>query len=149
MIRPKPSARRSAKEAELNAINNGISVTPAAVQDGHKLVVDAVAEFLEETKLTKKPKTLAAYTKDLSYFTESCSKRCVEEIERKDMLKFAAFLWDEKELEPRTCWNKFSNVMSFLKAQGVRGMVKGPAGKVLPAGMLVEIQILSKTTMAG
>ena len=30
---------------------------------------------------------------------------------------------DEKELHPRTCWNKFSNVMSFLKAQGIRGLV--------------------------
>ena len=39
------------------------------------------------------------------------------------MLRFAAFLKDEKELHPRTCWNKFSNVMSFLKAQGIRGLV--------------------------
>jgi hypothetical protein len=40
-----------------------------------------------------------------------------------DLRKFSAFLRDEKELHPRTCWNKFSNVMSFLKAQGVRGLV--------------------------
>jgi|SRR5580704_8773057 len=39
-----------------------------------------------------------------------------------DLRKFSAFLRDEKELHPRTCWNKFSNVMSFLKAQGVRGL---------------------------
>jgi integrase len=45
-------------------------------------------------------------------------------VDRKDLLKFSAFLRDEKELHPRTCWNKFSNVMSFLKAQGVRGLVK-------------------------
>jgi hypothetical protein len=31
-----------------------------------------VAKFLEETELTKKPKTLAAYTTALNYFTESC-----------------------------------------------------------------------------
>ena len=40
------------------------------------------------------------------------------------MLKFAAFLRDEKEQSPRSCWNKFSNVMSFLKSQGIRGLVQ-------------------------
>src|SRR5205814_3666989 len=42
--------------------------------------------------------------------------------ERKDLLKFAAFLRDDKEQSPRSCWNKFSNVMTFLKAQGIRGL---------------------------
>ena len=39
-------------------------------------------------------------------------------------LKFCAFLRDEKQQAPRTCWNRFSNVMSFLKAQGIRGMAQ-------------------------
>jgi integrase/recombinase XerD len=38
-------------------------------------------------------------------------------------LKFAAFLRDEKEQAPRSVHNKFENVMSFLKAQKVRGLV--------------------------
>ena len=42
--------------------------------DGHSSVAAAVADFLEETELTKKPKTLAAYTTALNYFTESCRK---------------------------------------------------------------------------
>src|SRR5216683_2170337 len=113
-------ARRQRKEAELNALNNGVTVVP---QDGHRSIAAAVTEFLEETKLTKKPKTYAAYNTSLSYFTESCPKLYVEDIERSDLLKFSAFLRDEKELHPRTCWNKFSNVMSFLKAQGIRGLV--------------------------
>lgn len=48
----------------------------------------------------------------------------VDEIERKDPLKFAAFLRDEKEQAPRSCWNKFANVVSFLKAQGVCHLVR-------------------------
>ena len=40
------------------------------------------------------------------------------------MLKFHAFLRDEKEQSPRSCWNKFANVMSFLKANGVRRLVR-------------------------
>lgn len=118
------NARRQRKEAELNAVNNGVAVLPEDGQNGngHKCLSSAVAEFLEETKLTKKPKTYAAYSTALRYFTESCPKLNVTDLERRDLLKFAAFLKDEKELHPRTCWNKFSNVMSFLKAQGIRGL---------------------------
>ena len=92
--------------------------------DGHKTIALAVAQFLEKMELTKKPKTLAAYTTALEYFTESCKKQYLEDIDRKDLLKFSAFLRDEKEQSPRSCWNKFANVMSFLKAQGIRGLAR-------------------------
>jgi hypothetical protein len=39
------------------------------------------------------------------------------------LLKFCAFLRDEKEQAPRSVYNKFENLMSFLKAQGIRGLV--------------------------
>ena len=74
-------------------------------------------------KLSKKLKTLAAYTTALNYFTESCTKQYLEDIDRKDLLKFSAFLRDAKEQSPRSCWNKFANVMSFLKTNGIRGLV--------------------------
>jgi integrase len=118
------SARRLRKEAELNAVNNGVAVAPENGQDGHRSLAAAISEYLEETRLTKKPKTLAAYTTALTYFTESCPKLFLEEIERKDLLKFCAFLRDVKEQAPRSCWNKFANVMSFLKANGIRGLAK-------------------------
>ena len=117
------AARRLRKEAELNAINNGVAVVPENGKDGHRSLAKAVAEFLDETKLTKKPKTLAAYTTALNYFTESCPKLYLHDIERKDLLKFCAFLRDEKEQAPRSVYNKFENVMTFLKAQGIRGLV--------------------------
>lgn len=116
------SARRLRKEAELNAVNNGVSIVPDG-QNGHRSLAAAVAEFLDETKLTKKPKTLAAYTTALNYFTESCHKLDLDEIERKDLLKFSAFLRDEKKQAPRSVHNKFENVMTFLKANGIRGLV--------------------------
>jgi hypothetical protein len=40
------------------------------------------------TELTKKPKTLAAYTTALNYFTESCRELYLHEIDRHDLLKF-------------------------------------------------------------
>jgi len=113
--------RRQAKEKELAAINAGVPVL--AHTDGQVSLTAAIAEYLEETKLTKKPKTLSAYTTALAYFQESCHKQFIRDIERKDLLRYAAFLRDEKGQSPRSCWNKFSNVMIFLKAQGVRGLL--------------------------
>ena len=113
-------SRRKRKAAELNAVNEGAALVPEA---GQRSVAGAVADYLEETKLTKKPKTLAAYSTALAYFVESCHKLNFTDIDRKDLLKFHAFLRDDKEQAPRSCWNKFANVMSFLKANGIRGLV--------------------------
>jgi integrase len=121
-------ARKQRREAELRAVAEGATLvsdvkTNGADGDKHSLAV-AVAAFLEETKLTKKPKTYAAYSKALEYFQESCHKLYVEDIDRTDMLKFAAFLRDEKEQAPRSAYNKFENVMTFLKAAGRTKVVK-------------------------
>jgi len=113
------AARRLRKEAELNALNQGVPVLPEN-SNGHRSVAAAVAQFLEETELTKKPKTLAAYTTSLNYFTESCRKLYLFEIERYDLLKFAGFLRDHKKQSPRSVYNKFETVMAFLKANGIR-----------------------------
>ena len=118
------TAQRLRKEAELNAINNGVAVVaPDKTNEKRRTISTTVAEYLSEIKLTKKPKTYAAYSTALAYFQESCTKTYLEDIGRKDLLKFAAFLRDEKGQSPRSCWNKFSNIMSFLKAQGIRGLV--------------------------
>jgi hypothetical protein len=60
----------------------------------------------------------------LDYFLESRKKQHVAEVKRRDMLEYSAFLRDDKDQAPRSCWNKFANVMSFFKANGVRGLVK-------------------------
>jgi hypothetical protein len=51
------SARRQRKEAELNAVNNGVSIVAG---NGNRSLAAAVTEYLEETKLSKKSKTLSA-----------------------------------------------------------------------------------------
>ncbi len=115
------TARRQQKEAELNAMNNGLEIVPEN-GDGRRSLAGAVTDFLEETKLTKKPKTLSAYRTALGYFQESCPKLYLEDLERRDLLKFSAFLRDDKEQAPRSVYNKFENVMTFLKANGIRGL---------------------------
>jgi hypothetical protein len=84
-------SRRRRKEAELNARNNGVMVVSEPPQNGHRSLSGAIAEFIEETQLTKKPKTLAAYRKSLEYFQDSCPKLYVEDIERRDLLKLVCF----------------------------------------------------------
>ncbi len=119
-------AMRLRKEAELNALALGIPLAPDEHVEPGRTIATAVANFIEETRLTKKPKTLSAYKTSLAYFQESLhpSKTHLEDLVRMDMLKFHAFLRDTKKQSPRSCWNKFSNVMSFLKAQGISGIVK-------------------------
>lgn len=109
------SARRQRKEAELNALNNGVTVAPDG-QNGHRSLAAAVTDFLDETKLTKKRKTHSAYSTALNCFLESCPKLHVQDVERKDLLKGSAFLRDEKDQAPRSVYNKFEIVMTFLKA---------------------------------
>ena len=119
------SARR-AKQAELNAVKAGLEILDAPVMIGgqakHSLAA-AIASYLEDVKLSKKPKTYSAYSTALNYFAESCRKQFVEDIDRKDMLRFSAFLRDEKGQSPRSVYNKFESMMAFLKLQGVRGLV--------------------------
>lgn len=118
------AAQRLRKEAELNAINNGVAVVPENGHNGRTSLAASVADYLDEVDITKKSKTHAAYSTALAYFQESCSKLYLEDIDRKDLLQFSAFLRDEKEQSPRSCWNKFSNVMTFLKARGIRGLAQ-------------------------
>ncbi len=117
---------RLAKQAELNAVKAGLEILNAPVMIGgqakHSLAA-AIASYLEDVKLTKKPKTYSAYSTALNYFAESCRKQFVEDIDRKDMLRFSAFLRDEKDQSPRSVYNKFESMMAFLKLQGVRGLV--------------------------
>ena len=137
--------RRLRKEAELNAVANGVAVVPDETESKGRDLTTAIADFVKETRLTKKKKTLYAYTKATEYFAESCRRRNLEDIERIDMLKFAAFLREEKELSPRTCRNVFGNVMTFLKAQGLTGIVKKGDW---PRFVQTEVEIYEKDELA-
>ncbi len=88
------AAMRLRKETELN--NGDGSVPQTNGNNGHRSLSTAVRDYLEEVRLSKKAKTYAAYSTALLYFLESCHKLNVQDIERRDMLKFSAFLRDEQ-----------------------------------------------------
>jgi integrase/recombinase XerD len=86
------------------------------------LMLDAAIDgYLSEIKAGRKKKTHQAYRVALKYFYESTGNKPMKSIARGDLIKFSAFLRDDKEQAPRSCWNKFSNVMSFLKHHDITG----------------------------
>jgi len=112
---------RQRKEAELNAKNNGVSIVEDK-KDGRVSLAAAIAEYLGDVKLTHKPRSYSAYQTALNYFLESCHKQYLDEVDRRDLIRFSAFLRDEKDQAPRTVYNKFEHVMTFLKSQNIRGL---------------------------
>jgi integrase len=89
------------------------------------LMLDAAMDaYLSEVKAGRKKKTHQAYDTALRYFYECIGNKPIKEITRGDMIRFAAWLRDEKEQAARSCWNKFSNVMSFLKHHDVKPKIK-------------------------
>jgi integrase/recombinase XerD len=117
------AAARQRKEAALNAVANGVAVVPES-KDGRRPLEAAVTDYIEEIKLTKKPKTHVAYSLALRQFLESCHKQSLEDLERKDLLKFAAYMRDDLELSARTCNVRFGYLMIFLKSQNIRGLAR-------------------------
>jgi integrase len=86
------------------------------------LMLDAaIDDYLSEIKSGRKKKTHQAYRVALKYFYESTGNKSMKHIARGDLIKFSAFLRDDKEQAPRSRWNKFSNVMSFLKHHDITG----------------------------
>jgi integrase/recombinase XerD len=121
---------RLRKEAELNAVAHGAEIAPDK-KTGRSLT-KSVADYLDDVKIkqqTNKPtnfnrhSTHGVYSTALSYFLESCHKLTLEEIDRRDLLKYAGFLQAAKAQGPRSVNHKFGIVMSFLKAHGIRGLV--------------------------
>jgi len=94
--------------------------TSTAARKEPKALVDAVQKYLDGIALRKKPKTYAAYSKALDYFTESCHKTFLDEITPDDLLQYAIDLRDKHKHTPRTVSNKFEHVMTFLKKVGVK-----------------------------
>lgn len=84
----------------------------------------AMDQYLSEIKDGRKKKTHQAYSVALRYFHECIGNKAVTEIGRGDLLSFATFLREEKNQSPRSAYNKFENVMAFLKHHDVKPKIK-------------------------
>ena len=126
------TARRLRKEAELNAVSLGATILPDKAP-GHSLK-ESVAEYLGEVLIKQKinkplsrnrHSTHGVYSVALRYFMESCHKLTLEEIDRKDLLKFTEYLTMKKDRPQgaHSANHKLGIVVSFLKAYGIRGLI--------------------------
>ena len=107
------------KVKELEARAEGLDVQLPKDDPNRARLRSAMADFLKEIKLSRKDKTWRGYKVAFAYFQQSCAKKCADEIERIDLLEFVAFLRERKKLAPRTVFNKFTCMMTFLEAQGI------------------------------
>ncbi len=111
---------RARKQRELDAIAAGLIVSNPIEDDSRLRIRSAVDDFLEEVQLSRQRKTWMGYCVSLRYFQESCGKSFLDEVERKNLLRLAAFLRDTKKLSPRTVHNKFADVLTFLQSRAYR-----------------------------
>jgi integrase/recombinase XerD len=114
---------RVRKQRELDALASGLIVSNPIEDDSRLRIRSAIDDFFEEIQLGRQRKTWMGYRVSLQYFLESCGKSFLDDLERKDLLRFAAFLRDTKKLSPRTVHNKFADVLTFLQVQGVPKLI--------------------------
>jgi integrase/recombinase XerD len=122
------SAAHVALERHLHYLQGlvlGLEVRQEA-KEPKKSLGEACSEFLDlyRPSTGKKVKTYQAYRMALEHFQESCPKRYLEEIDRRDLQRFTAFLIGKKEHDPRTAHNKLAVVAQFLKANNIPGLLK-------------------------
>jgi len=117
------NARRLRKEAELNAVNNGVAVAEEGSSSKRRMIASAVAQYLDEIKITRSAATHSAYDLALRNFCESCPKAYLEDINRTDLLHYINHLRNH-ELSDRTCHNRFEHLLTFLKAFGIEKLAK-------------------------
>jgi len=84
-----------------------------------KMLDETIDAYLAEVKAGRKPKTLSAYRTSLRYFFESTGNKRLNQVSRTDLLDYVVFLREQRAQTERSCWNKFSNVISFLKRYGI------------------------------
>jgi integrase len=97
------------------AIGIPVSEDPCAASLG---VEEACAEYLDETRVQRSPKTFKQYRTALAYFQESCGRRRLAEVDRRTLLDFRQFPAEEKKLSPRTICTKMMVVEQMLKTHG-------------------------------
>ncbi len=81
----------------------------------------AIENYLAEIESSRKPKTHDAYSIALRFFYQCVGNKPMTNIERPDLLKYADYLRNEKDQAPRSAYNKFENVMTFLKRHDITG----------------------------
>jgi integrase len=105
---------------ELNAEVSGLGESGTGSR--RILLSEAFAEYLADIRATKAPKTACGRKRVTEYFQESCGKRYLDEIGRRDLLEFRRFLYS-RGLADRTVFNVFQAILTVFRALGRTGLV--------------------------
>jgi integrase len=103
-------------------------------------VLDAATEYLTALPtLDKSPATIAAYRNTLNGFAESCSKTYIDQINRKDIIDYIAWMRNNLQKrvygeQNRTIRNRLTYLGTFLAQNGVT--LKKPKGNPNAEGLL-------------
>jgi integrase/recombinase XerD len=114
---------KTKKERLLDAKAAGIAlVEETASANTGGIIKGAIAEYLAEVKVQKSWRTHMAYSNALKLFQQSCSKRLMADISRKDLIAYMAYL---KGLGngPRTIANQVTFLSIFLTQFGITGLL--------------------------
>jgi len=96
-------------------------ITLPAQRRDRTTIDGAIAAYLEEVQTNKSPRTHTAYKQSLKLFRDSIQvKTYLDEILRRDILVGYPLMLKKEGAGKRTVYNRFENVMSWLKAVGVR-----------------------------
>jgi integrase/recombinase XerD len=104
-------------------------------------------DYLAETAISRKPKTYAAYGLSLRWFYDCTGNKAIKDIDRGDLLRYAAYVRDEKDQAPRSCYNKFENVATFLNRCGVSLKALGITSHDWPQYVEEEPEIYEQETL--
>ena len=108
-------------QRELDLLRGWVPTPKPKPESKVKMLDEAKDEYLKEIETSRKPKTFSAYSISLRYFYESTKNKPLNRINRTDMLDFTVFLREEKRQADRSAYNKFENVMTFLKRYDITG----------------------------
>jgi integrase len=115
---------RMQKEAELNARARGVAVAAPESKVASPTIAEAIAAYLTEIKSSKTPATHSAYMLALQNFSDSCRKTYLNEITRQDVMEFVRYMREDLKLTDRTCYNRRSHLLTFLKANGIEKLLQ-------------------------
>ncbi|HTZ47411.1 MAG TPA: site-specific integrase [Verrucomicrobiae bacterium] len=119
----------------------------APEKEARPRIATAVAEFVAELKtLDRKKYSVAMYENALRDFRKSCSKVYVDQIDRKDVLAFLAWMRQNlrvrvKGSENRTYKNKLGYLGTFLARHGIQLRKRGNAQGLSDAGLLFRADL--------
>jgi integrase/recombinase XerD len=128
-----------AKQAELDAVRNGIIPAAAVVEVAPdrttlKQALDAYKDYVQYHRSLR---TFRTYRPILDSFKEFCTKTYIDDVERQDLLGFATHLMKEGQ-KGKSIYNKLVVLSQVMKQHGKSKLVYSAPGALAPARVILS-----------